>query len=126
MSAADESPAKMVLYQAGDGSVRVECRFYNETLWLSLNEIAELFGRDKSVISKHLKNIFEEGELAREGTVANYATVQLAYAGKISAEQAKAKAELEYDRYRRVLDAQPCAVDNDLAEAIKKLPRRKN
>jgi hypothetical protein len=74
MSAPDESTAKMVLYQAGDGSVRVECRFYNETLWLSLNEIAELFGRDKSVISKHLKNIFEEGELTRESVVANHAT----------------------------------------------------
>ena len=67
----------MVLYQADNGMVRVECRFQEETLWLSLNEMAELFGRDKSVISKHLKNIFEEGELLREGTVANYATVQI-------------------------------------------------
>jgi len=74
MNSKDESPAKIVLYQAGDGTVRVECRFQNETLWLSLNEMAELFGRDKSVISKHLKNIFEEGELAREAVVANYAT----------------------------------------------------
>ncbi len=74
MSAPDESPAKMVLYQAGDGTVRVECRFNNETLWLSLNEMAELFGRDKSVISKHLKNLFEEGELVRDSVVANYAT----------------------------------------------------
>jgi hypothetical protein len=64
----------MVLYQAADGTVRVECRFNNETLWLSLNEMAELFGRDKSVISKHLKNIFEEGELMRDSVVANYAT----------------------------------------------------
>lgn len=77
MSARDESPDKMILYQAADGTVRVECRFQNETLWLSLTEMAGLFGRDKSVISKHLKNIFEEGELVREGTVANYATVQI-------------------------------------------------
>lgn len=74
MSGPDESPNKVVLYQSGDGSVRLECRFQNETLWLSLNELAELFGRDKSVISKHLKNIFDDGELVRAAVVANYAT----------------------------------------------------
>ncbi len=74
MSGPDESPNKVVIYQSGDGSVKLECRFENETLWLSLNELAELFGRDKSVISKHLKNIFDDGELAREAVVANYAT----------------------------------------------------
>ena len=74
MSGPDESPNKVVIYQSGDGSVKLECRFQNETLWLSLNELAELFGRDKSVISKHLKNIFDDGELAREAVVANYAT----------------------------------------------------
>jgi len=52
----------------------VECHFQDETLWLSLNEMAELFGRDKSVISKHLKNIFEDRELVRESVVANHAT----------------------------------------------------
>jgi hypothetical protein len=46
----------------------------------------------------------------------------LDHAGKITAEQAKAKAELEYDRYRRVLDSQPSAVDTDLAAVLKKLP----
>ena len=64
----------MILYRAEDGSVKLECRFQDETLWLSLNELAELFGRDKSVISKHLKNIFDEGELVREAVVAKYAT----------------------------------------------------
>ena len=52
----------------------MECHFQDETLWLSLNEMAELFGRDKSVISKHLKNIFEDRELVRESVVANHAT----------------------------------------------------
>ncbi len=67
---------RIVLYQTDDGLSRVECLFQGETLWLSLNEIATLFGRDKSVISKHLKNIFEEGELFPAATVAQYATVQ--------------------------------------------------
>lgn len=75
MSGPYESQNKIVLYQTKDGSVKLECRFENETLWLSLNELAELFGRDKSVISKHLKNIFEEEEeLVREAVVANHAT----------------------------------------------------
>ena len=65
---------RVILYQTEDGSVRVECRFHEDTLWLSLAELSELFGRDKSVISKHLKNIFSEGELVREAVVANYAT----------------------------------------------------
>ena len=73
-----QSPApsggEVLLYQTEDGLSRVECRFQGETLWLSLNEIAVLFGRDKSVISKHLKGIFDDGELARDSVVANYAT----------------------------------------------------
>jgi hypothetical protein len=48
----------------------------NETVWLSLNQMAELFQRDKSVISKHIKNVYEEGELSEDSTVANFATVQ--------------------------------------------------
>lgn len=48
----------------------------NETVWLSLDQMAELFQRDKSTISRHIKNVYSEGELIREGTVANFATVQ--------------------------------------------------
>jgi hypothetical protein len=63
-----------LLYQSEDGRQRIECRLEHETLWLSLNQIAVLFDRDKSVISKHLKNIFEEGELVRDAVVAQNAT----------------------------------------------------
>lgn len=65
---------EFLLYQTEDGRSRIECRLRDETLWLSLNQISELFDRDKSVISKHLKNIFEEGELARDSVVAQNAT----------------------------------------------------
>ena len=54
----------------------LDVRLEQETLWLSLNQIAGLFERDKSVISRHLRNVFQEGELDREGTVAFFATVQ--------------------------------------------------
>jgi hypothetical protein len=54
----------------------VEVRFDGETAWLSLGQVAELFQRDKSVISRHIKNVFDEGELPPGGTVAKSATVQ--------------------------------------------------
>lgn len=78
MSRDNQEPEKgqILLYQTDDQGLRLECRFIGETTWLSLNQIAELFGRDKSVVSKHLKAICEEGELLREATVAKYATVQ--------------------------------------------------
>lgn len=64
----------LLLYQSEDGKVKIDVRFEGETVWLSLDQMATLFARDKSTISRHLKNIFEEGELARQSVVANYAT----------------------------------------------------
>ncbi|PJE79247.1 hypothetical protein CI610_01794 [invertebrate metagenome] len=63
------------IYQADDGQ-SIEVRLEQETLWLTLSQLADLFGRDKSVISRHLKAIFDTGELEREATVAKNATVQ--------------------------------------------------
>ena len=66
----------MLIYQSADGNIKIDVRFRNETVWLSLDQMATLFGRDKSTISRHVKNVFEEGELSSESTVANFATVQ--------------------------------------------------
>ena len=63
-----------MLYQTDDGKTRLETRFSGATAWLSLNQMAELFQRDKPVISRHIKHIFEEGELKYESVVANFAT----------------------------------------------------
>lgn len=72
-----KTPAgEILLYQTEDGRSRVEVRMQAETVWLSLNQMAELFQRDKSVISRHIRNAFEERELERLTTVANFATVQ--------------------------------------------------
>ncbi len=68
--------AEFLLYQTGDGRKHVEVRFDGETAWLSLGQMADLFQRDKSVISRHIKNVFEEDELEPGATVANFATVQ--------------------------------------------------
>jgi len=65
---------EIVLYQAPDGSVKLDVRLEQETIWLNLNQMAALFERDKSVISRHLRNVFREGELDRESVVAFFAT----------------------------------------------------
>lgn len=67
---------EIIMYRSEDGTTKIDVRMEDETVWLSLNQMAELFQRDKSVISRHIKNIFTEGELEETATVANYATVQ--------------------------------------------------
>lgn len=67
---------EIVLYQPDD-KMTLEVKLNNETVWLSLNQMTCLFGRDKSVISRHIRAIFQEGELSREGSVAKNATVQM-------------------------------------------------
>ena len=64
------------MYTTEDGITKVEVTFDNDTVWLSLDQIAELFQKNKSTISRHIKNIFSEGELLAEATVAKFATVQ--------------------------------------------------
>ena len=71
-----QAGSEIILYQTEDGRTRLEVKLTSNTVWLPLNQIADLFQRDKSVISKHLKNIFAEGELKVEATVAKFATVQ--------------------------------------------------
>jgi hypothetical protein len=71
-----ENAGELLLYQTEDGLTRVEAKMVNETVWLPLNQMADLFQRDKSVISRHISNVFEEGELSARATVAKFATVQ--------------------------------------------------
>ena len=68
--------AKIVIYQSKTGKIEFRGDFKKDTVWGSLNQIAELFGRDKSVISRHIKNIFKSNELQADSTVAKIATVQ--------------------------------------------------
>lgn len=65
------------IYQSQDGTTNIEVQFNQDTVWLNLQQMADIFGRDKSVISRHLRNIYQEGELNREATVAKNATVQI-------------------------------------------------
>ena len=70
----EKALGEIIVYQSDDGLTRVDVRFEGDTVWLSLDQLALLFGRDKSTISRHLKNIFAEGELAKNSVVANYTT----------------------------------------------------
>jgi hypothetical protein len=69
-----EGRGYIIFYQAGPDEEQIEVKLENESVWLNLNQIASLFDRDKSVISRHLKNIFEEKELDRDSVVAKNAT----------------------------------------------------
>jgi hypothetical protein len=71
-----QANSDLILYQTEDGRTRLQVRLEGETVWLSLNQMADLFQRDKSVISRHIKNVFDEGELTPVATVAKSATVQ--------------------------------------------------
>ena len=66
----------IVIYETKDGLTRIDVTLDSDTVWLSLDQISQLFGRNKSTISRHIKNIYAEGELLQEATVAKNTTVQ--------------------------------------------------
>ena len=68
--------AEIILYQSGETSVPVEVRYMSETFWLTQKEIGELFGVNRQAITKHLQNIFEEGELLEDATSSKMELVQ--------------------------------------------------
>lgn len=71
-----QNNTSLIMYTAKDGVTKIQATFDNDTVWLSIDQMAELFQRNKSTISRHIKNVFEEGELDSKRTVANFATVQ--------------------------------------------------
>ena len=69
-----ENTGDIIIYQTEDGLTKINVNVNGDTVWLSLDLMAELFQRDKSTISRHIKNIFSEGELSPDSVVANSAT----------------------------------------------------
>ena len=94
---------EILLFQTEDGQTRIDVRLVGETVWLSAGQIAELFQRDKSTISRHIQNVFDEGELKPESVVALFATTAA-----------------DRKTYRHSLDAQPSPVEVHFDEAVKK------
>lgn len=80
---------KTIIYQSKTGKIEFRGDFKKDTVWGSLNQIANLFGRDKSVISRHINNIYKSKELEKDPTVAKIATVQMEGSRKT-------KREIEY------------------------------
>lgn len=68
------SVGEFLLYQTEDGRTRIQCRFEEETLWLTQHQMADLFQVDKSGVSRHLRNVFQSGELLHDAVVATFAT----------------------------------------------------
>ena len=69
-----EGKSQILIYQTEDGLTKISVKLEDENIWLSIDQMAALFGRDKSTISRHIKNIFREGELQQNSVVANFAT----------------------------------------------------
>lgn len=67
---------QIIIFKTEDEQIKVDVRFYNESVWLTIDQMAELFERNKSTISRHIKNVYEDKELTPEATVAKFATVQ--------------------------------------------------
>ena len=70
----NEKHGEVIIYTSDDGVTKINVNLHDETVWLSLDQMAELFQRDKSTISRHIKNIFTEGELQEHSVVAKFAT----------------------------------------------------
>lgn len=66
----------LIIYEDENDKIEIEAFLYNETIWLPLTKIAELFEKNKMTISEHVKNIYDEGELERNSTIRNFLTVQ--------------------------------------------------
>ena len=73
----DLTKGDLIIYEEENNKIEVEAFLYDETIWLPLNKIAELFEKDKSTISEHIKNIFDEQELSKDSTVRKFPTVQI-------------------------------------------------
>lgn len=72
MTAEQPLSSEILLYQTEDGRTRVQCRFENETVWLSQNLMAELFGKDVRTINEHIQNVFSEGELETDSVIRKF------------------------------------------------------
>ena len=89
--------SELILYQTEDGRTRIQCRFEDETLWLTQAQIAELFQTSVPNINLHLKAIFEEGVLAEEATIKS--NLQVRQEGKRKERNTKAEARLNTEGY---------------------------
>lgn len=121
-------PGEIILFQIEDGQTRIDVRIVGETVWFSAGQIAELFQRDKSTMSREIHYVFDEGERDAEAVVVCFAstasdgkTYQVEhYAMDVDTEATRALAEQRYETYRRSIDWQPSPLEPHFDEAGKK------
>ena len=95
----NQGQGEIVIYQAEDGLTKVECRFVDETVWLTQQQMAELFHTSRSNIVEHIGHIYEEGELDETSTCRKFRQVRMQGAGNVSHNQAMDKATQEYHKF---------------------------
>ncbi len=121
---------QFLLYRTDEGRTRVECRFEQDSLWLSQASMAVLFDTSKQNIAKHLKAIFTEGELQADAVVNSWLTTAADGKRYRTAEAAKAKAQAEYDAWLHQQHALPSPAEQDmtriLEQAVRALPDPKD
>jgi hypothetical protein len=121
---------QILMYQTEDGVTKIDVHMEDETVWLNQNQLAELFQRDRSVISKHIKNVFDENEVDEKSNVhfLHVANADRPVAcsselfenvGNISHEQIRIKAELEFEKYQEKNKDELSKVEEDFLESIK-------
>ena len=98
-----EKTTDLIFFNSSDGKVSLPVAIKSETVWLTLDQIAALFQRDKSTISRHIRNVFQENELERSATVAKFATVQEEGSRQVEREIPEQYLEWICSNYRRGL-----------------------
>lgn len=119
-----ENKTSLIMYTTEDGITQIQATFDKDTVWLSIDQMAELFQRDKSTISRHIKNIFEEGEYISDSVVANFATT--AKDGKTYQVEYYNldKAHDEYKKYKAKEVDRLSLVEKHFLENIRKLENK--
>ena len=112
----DKEKADMIIYTTEDGLTKVETTFDGDTVWLSIDQMAELFQRDRSVIGKHVRNVFKEGELEKEAVWAKFAYT--ATDGKVYNVDYDPKAEISIAFFKKVQNKIHYAIHGQTAAEV--------
>ena len=101
--------SNILMYTTEDGVTKVEVTFDNDTVWLSLDQIAELFQRNKSTISRHIKNIFSEGELKRDHVDFYNLHVTISVGYRVKSLRGNSIQNLGYKCFKRIYEKGLCS-----------------
>lgn len=129
-----ENRTEIIIYQTDDGLTKIGTRLENETVWLTLEQMSELFQKSKSTINEHVLNIFKERELIEEEVkrkigISDFSTKPirkdiLTDAGKISHQPMLEKTQQEYDKYKEKIKNRLSKVEEDFIRQIEQTAKQ--